>query len=43
MLAALLGSFLGRRLLTKITMRFVQILVAALLFLVALGLASGII
>ena len=43
MLAALLGSFLGRRLLTKITMRFVQFLVAALLVLVALGLASGII
>jgi uncharacterized membrane protein YfcA len=43
MLAALLGSILGRRLLTKITMRFVQFLVAALLFLVALGLASGLI
>jgi uncharacterized membrane protein YfcA len=43
MIAALLGSFLGRGLLTKITMRFVQILVAALLILVALGLASGLI
>jgi uncharacterized membrane protein YfcA len=43
MLGALLGSFLGRRLLTKITMRSVQFLVAALLFLVALGLASGLI
>jgi uncharacterized protein len=43
MLAALLGSVLGRGLLTKITMNFVQILVAALLFLVALGLASGVI
>jgi uncharacterized membrane protein YfcA len=42
-IAALLGSFLGRHLLTKITMRFVQVLVAALLFLVALGLASGLI
>jgi len=43
MIAALLGSFLGRRVLIRITMRFVQILVAALLFLVALGLASGVI
>jgi uncharacterized membrane protein YfcA len=43
MIAALLGSFLGRRLLNKITMRFVQFLVAALLVLVALGLASGVI
>ena len=43
MVAALLGSVLGRRLLTNITMRFVQFIVAALLFLVALGLASGII
>jgi uncharacterized membrane protein YfcA len=42
MLAALLGSFLGQRLLTGITMRLVQILVAVLLFLVALGLASGV-
>jgi uncharacterized protein len=40
---ALLGSVVGRRLLTRVTMRFVQALVAALLFLVALGLASGII
>jgi uncharacterized membrane protein YfcA len=40
---ALLGSFLGRRLLTKVTMRFVQATVAALLVLVALGLASGLI
>jgi uncharacterized membrane protein YfcA len=43
MLAALLGSFLGRRLLTRVTMGFVQLIVAALLFLVALGLASGLI
>jgi uncharacterized protein len=43
MLAALLGSFLGRRLLTKVTMRFVQATVAIILVLVALGLASGII
>jgi len=43
MIAALLGSFLGRRLLPQITMRFVQFTVAALLFLVAAGLASGLI
>ena len=43
MLAALLGSLLGRRLLTKVTMRFVQYTVAALLFMVALGLGSGLI
>ena len=41
--AALLGSVIGRRLLTKITMRFVQITVTALLLLVALGLAAGLI
>ena len=41
--AALLGSVLGQRLLTKVTMRFVQFTVAALLFLVALGLAGGLI
>lgn len=41
MIAALVGSYLGRRLLPKITMRFVQFTVAALLILVALGLAGG--
>jgi len=41
--AALLGSFLGRRLLAQVTLRFVQLTVAALLFLVALGLACGVI
>ena len=41
--AALLGSVMGRRLLTRVTMRFVQTTVAALLVLVALGLASGLI
>jgi uncharacterized protein len=43
MVAALLGSFLGRRLLPQITMRFVQFTVAALLLLVALGLGFGLI
>ncbi len=39
--AALLGSVVGRRLLTRVTMNFVQITVAALLVLMALGLAGG--
>ena len=43
MAAALLGSVIGRRLLSQVTMRFVQVTVAALLLLVALGLASGLI
>ena len=43
MAATLLGSWLGRRLLPQITMRFVQFTVAALLILVALGLTSGLI
>jgi uncharacterized membrane protein YfcA len=43
MTAALLGSFLGSRLLTKVTMRFMQYTVASLLLLVALGLGSGLI
>ena len=43
MAGALLGSVMGRRLLTKITMGFVQATVAGLLLLVALGLASGLI
>jgi uncharacterized protein len=43
MMAALLGSFLGRRLLPKVTLSFVQFTVAALLFLIALGLGSGLI
>jgi uncharacterized protein len=43
MTAALLGSFLGRRLLPKVTLRFVRFTVAALLLLVALGLGSGLI
>ncbi len=43
LLAALSGSLLGRRLLPKVTLRFVQFIVAALLFLIALGLGSGLI
>ncbi len=43
MTASVLGSFLGRRLLPRVTRRFVQFTVAALLLLVALGLGSGLI
>jgi hypothetical protein len=42
-LAAFAGVFIGSRLIHKVTMRMVQILVAALLFVIALGLISGII
>lgn len=40
---AFLGAIVGRRLLTKITMRTVQIVVAVLLFVIAAGLGTGII
>jgi len=43
MSAALLGSWLGRALLPKITLHLVRFTVAALLILVALGLGSGLI
>jgi len=42
-LSAFLGAYLGRRLLKKITMKFVQITVSVLLFLIAIGLGMGII
>jgi uncharacterized membrane protein YfcA len=42
-LSAFLGAYLGRRLLKKITMTFVQVTVSVLLFLIAIGLALGII
>lgn len=42
-LSAFLGAYLGRRLLKKITMTFVQITVSVLLFLIAIGLGLGII
>jgi len=42
-LSAFLGAFLGNRLLGKVTIRFVQRLVAVLLFLIAGGLAAGVI
>ncbi|MCB0305675.1 MAG: sulfite exporter TauE/SafE family protein [Calditrichaeota bacterium] len=42
-LAAFAGAFIGRQYMHKITMRGVQILVAVLLFLLALGLIGGVI
>lgn len=42
-LSAFLGAWTGSRFLKKVTMRGVQILVSALLFLIALGLGSGLI
>ena len=39
--AAFIGSFLGNRLLTKLTFRSVQLVVSALLSVVAVGLISG--
>lgn len=40
---AFLGAAAGKRMLTKVTLRAVQVLVATMLFLVALGLGSGLI
>ena len=42
-LSAFAGAFLGTRLITKVTMRQVQVTVAAMLALAALGLASGLV
>jgi len=41
--AAFLGAFIGNRILRKVTMRYVQIIVALLLFLIAIGLGAGLI
>lgn len=41
--AAFIGTFLGSRLVGKVTMRGIQILVSVLLFAIALGLATGLI
>lgn len=40
-LSAFLGAYAGRQLLRKVTLRFVRLLVAALLILIAVGLISG--
>jgi len=42
-LAAIAGAYIGSKLLKKITLRFIQILVALLLMLISIGLGSGII
>ena len=42
-LSAIIGAIIGNKLLKKITFRFVQVLVAIMLFLIALGLGAGII
>jgi len=42
-LSAFIGAFLGRRLLKKITLRSVQLLVSAMLALIAIGLIFGLI
>ncbi|MCK7533573.1 MAG: TSUP family transporter [Marinilabiliales bacterium] len=42
-LAAITGAFVGSKLLKKVTLRFVQVLVAIMLFLIAVALGAGII
>lgn len=42
-LAAIAGAFIGNKLLTKITLRFIQVVVAIMLFLIAIALGAGII
>jgi len=42
-LAAIIGAFIGNKLLKKVTLRFVQVLVSFMLFLIAIALGVGII
>jgi len=42
-LAAITGAFIGNKLLKKITLRFIQVLVAIMLFLIAIALGAGVI
>lgn len=42
-LAAIAGAFIGNKLLKKITLRFIQVLVAIMLFIIAIALGAGII
>lgn len=42
-LSAIAGAFIGNKLLTKITLRFIQVVVAIMLFLIAIALGAGII
>jgi uncharacterized protein len=41
--AAFLGAFIGNRIAKKVTMRYVQIVVAVMLFVIAIGLGTGLI
>ncbi len=43
MVSAFLGSFIGSRLMKKVTLRAIQVLVGAMLIIVGIGLASGLI
>jgi uncharacterized membrane protein YfcA len=42
-LAAITGAFIANKLLKRITLRFIQVLVAIMLFLIAIALGAGII
>jgi len=42
-LAAIAGAFIGNKLLKKITLRFIQVVVAIMLFLIAIAMGAGII
>ena len=42
-LAAIAGAFIGNKLLKKITLRFIQVLVAIMLFIIAIALGAGIV
>jgi uncharacterized membrane protein YfcA len=42
-LSAMTGAFIGNKLLKKITLRFIQVLVAAMLIIVSLALGAGLI
>jgi uncharacterized membrane protein YfcA len=42
-LSAITGAYLGNKLLKKVTLKFLQVFVAVLLLLVAIGLGMGII
>ncbi|MBN1789388.1 MAG: sulfite exporter TauE/SafE family protein [Bacteroidales bacterium] len=42
-MAAIAGAFIGNKLLKKITLRFIQVLIAIMLFLIAIALGAGII
>ncbi|TLX76080.1 sulfite exporter TauE/SafE family protein [Labilibacter sediminis] len=42
-LSAITGAYIGRRLLTKITLRFIQLLVAVMLMLISIALGTGLI